>query len=95
MYLGKIIEIRNSDEFYDSPLHPYTQALLSAYPVPDFVIEHQRQQIQLTGDVPSPINPPSGCRFHPRCFMVIDMYKQQVPELRNTDGEHWVACHRV
>lgn len=95
MYLGKIIEIRNSDELYDSPLHPYTQALLSAYPVPDLVIERQRQRIQLTGDVPNPVNPPSGCHFHPRCFMVIDMCKEQVPELRDIGGEHWVACHRV
>jgi oligopeptide transport system ATP-binding protein len=95
MYLGKIMEIRNSDELYDSLLHPYTQVLLSAYPVPNLVIERQRQRIQLTVDVPSPVNPHSGCRFHLRCFMVIDMCQEQGLKLRNIDGEHWVACHRI
>ena len=95
MYLGKIMEITNSDELYDKPLHPYTIALLSAVPIPDPVVDRQRKRILLTGDVPSPINPPSGCHFHPRCRMVIDICKEQEPELRNIGGEHWVACHRV
>ncbi len=95
MYLGKIMEITNSDELYDNPLHPYTIALLSAVPIPDPVVDRQRKRILLAGDVPSPVNPPSGCHFHPRCRMVIDICKEQEPELRNIGGEHWVACHRV
>ncbi|GAI78195.1 unnamed protein product, partial [marine sediment metagenome] len=95
MYLGKIMEITNSDELYDNPLHPYTIALLSAVPIPDPVVDRQRKRILLTGDVPSPVNPPSGCHFHPRCRMAIDICKEQEPELRNIGGEHWVACHRV
>jgi len=95
MYLGKIMEITGSDELYDNPLHPYTIALLSAVPIPDPVVDRQRKRILLTGDVPSPVNPPSGCHFHPRCRMAIDICKEQEPELRNLGGEHWVACHRV
>ena len=95
MYLGKIMEITDSDELYDNPLHPYTIALLSAVPIPDPVVDRQRKRILLTGDVPSPIDPPSGCHFHPRCRMAIDICKEQEPELRNMGGEHWAACHRV
>jgi len=95
MYLGKLVEITDSDELYDNPLHPYTQALLSAVPIPDPVVDRQRKRILLTGDVPSPVNPPSGCHFHPRCRMAIDICKEQGPELRTIGGEHWVACHRV
>jgi oligopeptide transport system ATP-binding protein len=95
MYLGKIMEISNSDELYDNPLHPYTIALLSAVPIPNPVVDRQRKRILLTGDVPSPVNPPSGCHFHPRCHMAIDICKEQEPELRDIGSEHWVACHRV
>jgi len=95
MYLGKIVEITNSDELYDNPLHPYTQALLSAVPIPNPVVDRQRKRILLTGDVPSPINPPSGCSFHPRCHMAIDICKEQLPEGRDVGSGHWVACHRV
>jgi len=95
MYLGKLVEITNSDELYDNPLHPYTQALLSAVPIPDPVVDRERKRILLTGDVPSPVNPPSGCNFHPRCHMAIDICKEQQPEWRDIGGDHWVACHRV
>jgi oligopeptide transport system ATP-binding protein len=95
MYLGKIVEITESDELYANPLHPYTISLLSAVPIPDPVVDRTRERIILTGDVPSPINPPPGCPFHPRCYMAIDECKEKVPELRKLEGEHWVACHRV
>ncbi len=95
MYLGKLVEITDSHELYDNPLHPYTQALLSAVPIPDPVVDRQRKRILLTGDVPSPINPPSGCPFHPRCHLATDICKEQMPELRGLSGEHWVACHHV
>jgi len=95
MYLGKIVEITNSDELYDNPLHPYTQALLSAVPIPNPMVDRQRKRILLTGDVPSPVNPPSGCNFNPRCHMALDICKEQVPQGRDVGSEHWVACHRV
>ncbi len=95
MYLGKIMEISNSDELYDNPLHPYTIALLSAVPIPNPVVDRQRKRILLTGDVPSPIFTPGGCHFHPRCSVVMDICKEQEPELRDIGGEHWVACHRT
>ncbi len=95
MYLGKIVEITGSDELYDNPLHPYTQALLSAVPIPDPVVDRQRKRILLTGDVPSPVNTPSGCNFHPRCHMAIDICNEQDPEFKDIANDHWVACHRV
>ncbi len=95
MYLGKIMEITDSNELYDNPLNPYTIALLSAVPIPNPAVDRKRKRILLTGDVPSPVNPPAGCRFHPRCNMAIDICKEQEPELRNIGGEHFVACHRV
>ena len=95
MYLGKIVEITASDELYDNPQHPYTISLLSAVPIPDPKVDRTRKRIILAGDVPSPINPPSGCPFHPRCYQAIDKCKTEVPELRNLGGEHWAACHRV
>ena len=95
MYLGRMVEITDSDELYDHPLHPYTQALLSAVPIPDPVVDRQRKRILLSGDVPSPMNPPSGCTFHPRCHMAIDICKEATPEGRDVGHGHWVACHRV
>lgn len=94
MYLGKIAEITGSDELYGNPLHPYTQALLSAVPIPDPKIDRQRKRILLTGDVPSPVNPPRGCHFHPRCQVATDICREQEPELKNVGSDHWVACHR-
>ncbi|MDP3879037.1 MAG: ATP-binding cassette domain-containing protein [Dehalococcoidales bacterium] len=95
MYLGKIMEITTSDELYDNPLHPYTQALLSAVPIPDPKIDRQRKRILLTGDVPSPVNPPSGCHFHPRCHRTADACREHEPELKDVGNEHWVACHHL
>jgi oligopeptide transport system ATP-binding protein len=95
MYLGRIVELTTSDELYDNPLHPYTISLLSAVPIPDPVVDRQRKRIILQGDVPSPMNPPSGCPFHPRCYQAIDICKTDVPKLRDLGNSHFAACHRV
>ena len=95
MYLGRMAEMTRSDELYDNPLHPYTQALLSAVPIPDPEIDRQRTRILLSGDVPSPIFTPGGCHFHPRCIVAMDVCKEQVPEFKDVGNEHWVACWRV
>ncbi len=95
MYLGKIMEITRSDELYGNPLHPYTQALLSAVPIPHPKTDRQRKRILLAGDVPSPVNPPKGCHFNPRCQVAMDICRQQKPELKDVGNEHWVACFRA
>jgi oligopeptide transport system ATP-binding protein len=98
MYLGRIVELGERDDVYDHPLHPYTQALLSAIPIPDPDVEATRKRIILEGDVPSPANPPTGCRFHPRCAYATDVCHQEDPEFREMgkDGRsHMVACHHA
>lgn len=94
MYLGKLVELADRNSLYDDPLHPYTKALLSAVPIPDPVIEKRRERIILTGDVPSPINPPSGCRFHTRCpYMMPDICPKIDPVFADQGHGHFVACH--
>jgi len=95
MYLGRIVELTSSEELYDNPLHPYTQALLSAIPIPNPFIEETRNRIMLRGEVPSPANPPPGCHFHPRCNLATDQCKKEVPPLHDTGNGHMVACHKV
>ena len=95
MYLGVIVELADRDELYDHPLHPYTQALLSAVPVPDPRATRARKRIILEGDPPSPANPPEGCRFHPRCPIAVDRCRSEQPQWREAAQGHWVACHLV
>jgi len=92
MYLGKIVEIADRDSLYETPLHPYTQALLSAVPIPDPVVENKRKVIILKGEVPSPINPPSGCVFHTRCFRATEACSATIPQLIDVGNGHQVAC---
>ena len=95
MYLGRIVEITDARALYENPLHPYTRALLSAVPVADPFVEEKRERIILGGEVPSPLNPPSGCHFHPRCALASLECSQTVPQLRDVGGGHEVACIKV
>jgi oligopeptide/dipeptide ABC transporter ATP-binding protein len=95
MYLGRIVEMADCDELYGNPMHPYTQALLAAVPVPDPEVERKRAHQIVKGEVPSPINPPSGCVFHPRCSIAVGECARQVPEFREVKPGHWVACSLV
>lgn len=93
MYLGSMVELSSKEELYDNPLHPYTQALLSAIPLPD--PKNKKKRVILKGDIPSPANPPSGCRFHTRCPYVMEKCKRITPEFREVGPEHSVACHLI
>jgi oligopeptide transport system ATP-binding protein len=92
MYLGHLVEMAERNEIYRNPIHPYTKALLSAVPIPDPVLDAQRERVLLTGEVPSPLNPPSGCVFHPRCPVANDTCSQILPELREVETDHYSAC---
>jgi len=92
MYLGKIVELADRKALYDDPLHPYTKALLAAVPIPDPELEARRERVVLGGEVPSALNPPSGCVFHPRCPIVVDRCRAEVPDLREIKPGHWAAC---
>lgn len=93
MYLGSLVELGESYELNRHPIHPYTQTLLSAVPVPDPQVSRTRQRIVLQGDIPSPMNPPSGCRFHTRCPYAMDKCKQETPVFKEHEPGHWAACH--
>ena len=95
MYLGHMVELAECDELYDNPIHPYTRALLAAVPIPDPTVEANRAHEVVKGEVPSPINPPSGCVFHPRCPRAVDSCSKNVPEFREIKPGHWVACTEV
>jgi oligopeptide transport system ATP-binding protein len=95
MYVGKIVEIADRDDLFANPLHPYTRALLSAIPIPDPAVEARRKRILLTGDIPSPVNPPPGCRFHTRCPVAFDRCRVEVPPLKTYAPNHVAACHWV
>ena len=94
MYVGRLVELSASEELYKRPLHPYTRVLLSAIPVPDPKLR-SRQRIPLVGEIPSALDPPSGCRFHPRCPYAVETCKTDDPEWREVEPDRWVACHLV
>lgn len=93
MYLGNLVELTDSKELYSNPLHPYTQALLSAIPIPDPDIEDKRERIILKGEIPSPVNPPSGCVFRTRCPHAMDICANDKPTWQQRENGHFVACH--
>jgi oligopeptide transport system ATP-binding protein len=95
MYLGRIVELADADELFDNPQHPYTKALLAAVPIPDPLVEQGRVFRPVQGEVPSPINPPSGCVFHPRCPIAVDSCRVGRPETRELRPGHFVACTQV
>jgi oligopeptide/dipeptide ABC transporter ATP-binding protein len=95
MYLGHIVELTDRKTLFANPLHPYTQSLASAVPIPNPKLERQRRQFMLGGEPPSPANPPPGCVFHPRCPLTLERCRVEAPALREVEGRHLVACHRA
>ena len=95
MYLGKLVELAECDELFNNPMHPYTRALLQAVPIPDPTVEGKRDHQVIQGEVPSPMNPPPGCVFHPRCALAIEDCSASTPEFREVTPGHWVACTEV
>ena len=95
MYLGRLVELAGAGEIYDNPLHPYTKALLSSVPIPDPEIAHSNKRIVLSGDIPSPLNAPSGCPFRTRCSYASDVCTESMPEFKEVSDGHFVACHRI
>lgn len=95
MYLGNMVELGNGREMYDDPLHPYTKTLLSAVPIPDPEANRKKHRIILQGEIPSPMDPPKGCKFHTRCPFATENCKSDVPEWREAKPGHYVACHNV
>ena len=95
MYLGKMVEMAPSYELYTNPKHPYTEALMSAIPIPDPEVEKNKKKINIEGEIPSPINPKPGCRFASRCRYATDKCRQETPELKEVAPEHFVACHMI
>ncbi|MBR3376348.1 MAG: ATP-binding cassette domain-containing protein [Mogibacterium sp.] len=93
MYLGNMVELAESYELYKNPIHPYTKTLMSAVPIPDPVVTRARERLILEGDIPSPINPPSGCKFHTRCPYATERCSQEIPEFKDYGGGHYAACH--
>jgi oligopeptide transport system ATP-binding protein len=93
MYLGNLVELADSYELYKNPVHPYTKTLMSAVPIPDPVVTRARERLILEGDIPSPINPPSGCKFHTRCPYATERCSQEIPAFRDCGGGHYAACH--
>jgi|TARA_B110000116_G_scaffold228754_1_gene210302 oligopeptide transport system ATP-binding protein len=92
MYLGHMVEVADCDELFENPMHPYTKALLDAVPIADPVLEASREHKIVKGEIPSPINPPSGCVFHPRCEIAVPACSQAIPKLVEVKPGHWVAC---
>lgn len=95
MYLGHLVELAESEELYNNPLHPYTKALLSSIPIPDPEIERKKKRIPIEGEIPSPINPPPGCKFQSRCKFAKEICKTKMPELVEIEKRHFVACHMI
>jgi oligopeptide transport system ATP-binding protein len=95
MYLGKMVELADADEIYNRPLHPYSKSLLSAVPIPDPKIARENKRIVLSGDIPSPLNAPSGCPFHTRCPYATEVCSQSMPEFKEIEKGHYIACHRA
>ena len=95
MYLGHLVEVTKSSDLYANPVHPYTQALLSAVPITDYYEEQKRSRIMLQGEVPSPMNVPEGCPFHPRCAYATDVCRKEIPALKSVGENHLAACHHA